>query len=352
MLRTIASAAAALLIPAVLTSCAEDKAPEQPVSEVALKITGAGATFPEPLYQDWIARYREDHPDVTFTYEGVGSGTGIQRFIAEEVDFGASDAAMKDEEIARVQRGVKLVPVTAGMVVLAYNLPGVEGELRLPRDVYPDIFLGKIYRWDDPRIAAANPGLDLPSKLIQVVVRRDSSGTTYAFSNHLSAISTAWREQGPGAGKQIDWPGGAMTGRGNEGVAQKVKISQGSIGYMEYGFAKRLGLPMAVLENKAGAYIEPDADSGREALDSASTDLPENLRLFLPNPEGPGSYPIVSLSWILLYDRYPVPEKAAALKEALYWGLGEGQSIAEQLGYIPLPESIASRAAEAVASVQ
>jgi phosphate transport system substrate-binding protein len=352
----ITSAATAVLVAAVwmgVLVCygGQSAADGQAAPVAALQIKGAGATFPEPLYQKWIGRYQAGHPGVAFTYEGVGSGEGIKRFIAEKVDFGASDAAMNDAEIAQVQRGVKLIPATAGMVVLAYNLPGVEGELRLPRDVYPDIFLGKVRRWDDPRIVAANPHLKLPSKLIQTVVRRESSGTTFAFTNHLSAISTAWRE-GPGIGKQIDWPGGAMTGRGNEGVAQKVKISQGSIGYMEYGFARRLGLPIAVLQNKAGHFVKPDADSGRTALAAAaSADLPANLRLFVPDPAGADSYPIVSLTWILLYDRYPDPAKAAALKEALAWGLSEGQAIAAEMGYIPLPKAITAKAAQAVATI-
>jgi phosphate transport system substrate-binding protein len=350
-IRGIASSAAVMIVVAAWIGCAGGLMELQAASTNVFQIQGAGATFPEPLYQEWIARYEEKHPEVDFSYEGVGSGEGIKRFIAEKIDFGASDAAMSDAEIEQVERGVKLIPATAGMVVLAYNLPGIGGELRLPRDVYVDIFRGNIARWDDRRIAAANPSLRLPAKLIQTVVRQDSSGTTFAFSSHLSALSKAWAEEGPGIGKQIDWPGGAMTARGNEGVAHKVKISQGSIGYMEYGFARRLGLPIAVLENKAGNFVKADADSGRAAL-AAATEWPDNLRLFLPDPEGPASYPIVSLSWILLYNKYPEPEKAAALKAALTWALTDGQPIAEEMGYIPLPESIAAKATEAVASIQ
>jgi phosphate transport system substrate-binding protein len=349
----VTKAAAAVLLSAVLVACGGESTEGQAQPQAALEITGAGATFPEPLYQQWIAQYKAEKPDVYFTYTGVGSGEGIKRFIAEEVDFGASDAAMKDEEIARVKRGVKLIPVTAGMLVLAYNLPGVEGELRLPRDVYVDIFLGKIWCWDNARIVAANPDLELPPKLIQTIVRRDSSGTTYAFTNHLSTISPDWREEGPGTAKLIDWPGGAMTGSGNEGVAQKVKISHGSIGYMEYGFAKRLGLPVALLENKTGAFVKPDANSGRAAIAAAAaTDLPEDLRLFLPDPDGPDSYPILSLSWILLYGQYDQPEKASALKDAITWGLTRGQVTAEEIGYIPLPESLVSKGTQAVESIQ
>jgi phosphate transport system substrate-binding protein len=200
---------------------------------------------------------------------------------------------------------------------------------------------------------AANPDLNLPPRPIQPVVRRDSSGTTFVFTSHLSAISPAWRNQGPGAGKLIDWPGAAMTGIGNEGVAQKVKISYGSIGYMEYGFARNLGLPIATLQNKSGAFVMPDAASGRAALAAAAAKgLPENLRLFLLDPEGANSYPIVSLSWILHYGQYAQPEKATALKEAMNWGLTDGQSFAEGMGYIPLPEAIVSKALQAVASVR
>jgi phosphate transport system substrate-binding protein len=346
----LAGAVTSALVLGLLVSCGASVEPPAQEGDVST-IRGAGATFPEPLYQEWIRAYGKENPQPAFSYEGVGSGEGIKRFIAEQVDFGASDAAMKDHEIAQVKRTVKLVPVTAGMVVLAYNVQGVEGDLRLPRSVYVDIFLGKIWRWDHPRIAAANPTLKLPAKLIQVVARRDSSGTTYAFTNHLSAISEEWRD-GPGVGKLIDWPGGAMTGRGNEGVAQRIKISQGSIGYVEYGFAKRLGLPMAVLENQTGEFVKPGAATGQTALASAADDLPGDLRLFLPDPTSRYAYPIVSLSWLLLYGQYPEPDKAAALKRAVTWGLQEGQPIAEQMGYIPLPENIVAKASDAVTSIR
>jgi phosphate transport system substrate-binding protein len=350
-LQKLAGISVLLVAGAGLLACGGKTPEEQTFPDSVLQISGAGATFPEPLYQLWLDRYQRDHQDVVFRYKGVGSGEGIRRFIAEEIDFGASDAAMNDVEIAQIARGVKLVPATAGMVVLAYNLPGVEGDLKLPRDVYVDIFLGKIWRWDDPRIVAANPHLTLPPKLIQVVARRDSSGTTFAFTNHLDSISESWRKEGPGTGKLVDWPGGAMTGKGNEGVAQKVRISHGSIGYMEYGFARRLGLSIAALQNRSGEYIRPDADSGMAALSEAAVDLPPDLRLYLPDPEGASSYPIVSLSWILLYGKYPDPEKALALKDALTWGLTQGQSLAREMGYIPLPDAIVTAATMTVASV-
>lgn len=308
-------------------------------------IHGAGATFPEPLYTRWFNEYEKTHRDVNIVYEGVGSGEGIERFIAGQVDFGASDAAMNDEEIDQVERGVHLLPATAGMVVLAYNIPGVEDGLKLPRDVYVDIFRGEIWRWDDPRIVGANPQLDLPPKLIQVVGRRDSSGTTYAFTHHLAAVNQAWRT-GPGVGKVIDWPGGAVTGSGNEGVAHKIKISQGSIGYVEYGFAKRLGLPMAILQNKAGEYTPPSPQSGQAALAEDTQGVPDDLRIFITDPAANNAYPIVSYSWLLLYDRYDDNQTARALKDVIAWGLTDGQAVAEEMGYIPLPDTIAQRATQ------
>ena len=343
----VGSLLALLILLAVLTACGKEsgqgqQSPQAPAT--GLLIQGAGATFPQPLYAKWIEEYGKTHPAVPFTYKGVGSGEGIKRFIAGSVDFGASDAAMRDAEMAQVKRGVKLIPATAGMIVLAYNLPGVAGELRLPRDAYLGIFAGRITRWDDPRIQAANPGLALPHTDIAVVVRREASGTTYAFTSHLSALSAQWRDRGPGVGKLVDWPANTMAAPGNEGVAQRVKISTNSIGYMEYGFAKRLGLPMAVLQNQAGQFIRPTPASGQAALAAAAATIPANLRLFIPDPPGADSYPIVTLTWLLLYERYPNPAKADALKQAISWGLTEGQAEAEALGYIPLPAVIVAKA--------
>ena len=257
-------------------------------------LRGAGATLPAPLYEKWIKSYREQHADVHISYDAVGSGEGQRRFIAESVDFGASDAALTDEQISRVAGGVRLVPATAGMIVLAYNLPRLAGPLRIPREVCVDIFAGRIKNWSDPRLREANPGLDLPNRSIAIAARQDSSGTTFAFTNHLGAVSAAWRDRGPGVGNLVDWKS-AMLARGNEGVAGRIKVSEDSIGYVEYHFAKRLGLPAAELQNKAGRYVAPSERTGQAALASTVRSMPENLRLFLPDPEGQDSYPIVTL---------------------------------------------------------
>jgi phosphate transport system substrate-binding protein len=232
---------------------------------------------------------------------------------------------------------------------LAYNLPGVDA-LNLSRDAVTGIFSGEIRSWDDPRIQVSNPGVALPKKTIAPVVRRDSSGTTFIFTNHLSAASDWWRTQGPGVSKRVDWPGAIMEVNYNEGVAQRVKISVGSIGYMEYEFAQRLGLPVATLENKAGRMVTPTPAAGTAALASAQ-DIPDDLRVFVPDPPGTDAYPIVSYTWLLLYGTYPDADKGAALKNAVTWGLTEGQPIAEQMGYIPLPEEMVELAKAKVQTI-
>jgi phosphate transport system substrate-binding protein len=314
-------------------------------------LSGAGATFPAPLYQRWIEVFAKRNPAIQISYKGVGSGEGTRQFLAEEVDFAASDAALSDEQIGKVKRGAKLVPATAGAIVLAYHVQGLTAPLKLTRTVYEDIFAGKITRWNDAKIVAANPGAQLPNQSITIIARQESSGTTYAFTNHLSTVSPEWRK-GPGVGKVVDWPGNTMVARGNEGVASRIKISDGSIGYIEYGFAKRIGLPMASLENKAGHFIAPNELAGEESLASNAQKMPENLRLMIPDPDGDNAYPIVTLSWLLLYQHYPQAEKLAALKQFVAYGLGEGQTLSRELGYVPLPEAIVARSRQALESIQ
>jgi phosphate transport system substrate-binding protein len=313
-----------------------------------VELRGAGATFPAPLYEKWIQAYRKENPGVAIAYDAVGSSEGQRRYLADAVDFGASDAALNDEQMARVKAGARLVPVTAGIVVLAHNIPGLTAPLRLGRDACAGIFAGRIRSWNDPRIREANPGLALPNRTIALVARQDGSGTTFALTNHLSAVNPAWRDQGPGASNLVDWRGLAMLARGNEGVAARIKVSEYSLGYVEYHFAKRLGLPMAHLQNRGGRYVEPGERGGQAALAANVKQMPDNLRLFLPDPEGEASYPIVTFSWLLLYERYPDADKAAALKKFVAWALTTGQSYSRELGYIALPPEVASLSLAAV----
>jgi len=323
----------------------------QAIAETRTKLTGAGATFPAALYYKWLELYAKEHPELSIAYDAVGSGDGVARFIAGSVDFAASDAGIAPDEAGRVGRGVLVVPATAGLVVLAYNLSGLGGPLQLPRDIYADILSGAIKRWDDPRIKQANPGLKLPQRTIAVVARLDKSGTTFALTNHLSAISETWKKS-PGVGTAIEWPSGTMLARGNEGVASRIKISEGSIGYVEYGFAKRLNLAMAELQNKAGNFVAPAEASGQSALAEGAAVSGESGPVFITDPANAGSYPVVTYSWLLLYKQYPDAQKRAALQDFIGWGLRNGQEIGRPLGYIPLPPSVAAQAQGALRAIE
>jgi phosphate transport system substrate-binding protein len=337
--------------PSSNTPQANQGTPPQTSSAAGTTITlnGAGGTFPAPLYQKWFVEYNKEHPDVQVSYQGVGSGAGIEQFTKGTVDFGASDVAMKDEQIAQVpkEKGVLLLPMTAGSIVLSYNLPSVKSSLKLSRDVYSDIFLGKITQWNDPKIKALNPGVDLPNDPITVVHRSDGSGTTGAFTRHLSAISPAWKS-GPGQGTTVSWPVG-NGGKGNDGVTAVIQQTEGAIGYVEYGYASQNNLPMTTLENKAGSYVAPTLEDGATALSQVK--LPDNLRAFIADPEGKTSYPIVTYTWILAYKNMGDANKAKALKDVLKWGLTDGQKFSKDLGYIPLPESVANRVEQAVEQI-
>ncbi len=342
----------ALLVAAVIAAPGTFAQSAKPGSGASNALRGAGATFPEPLYKKWIAAYRKVAPETPVVYAGVGSGEGVKRFLADTVDFGASDAAMSDEQIASAKHGAVLIPATAGLIVLAYNLPGLNGPLKLNRDTYVALLLGKITRWNDPRIQATNPGLNLPNQAIVLVARQDSSGTTFALTNHLSAVSTQWRDLGPGVGKVVAWPSNAMVVHGNEGVAARIKISTGSIGYIEYSYAKYLKLPTAELENKAGRFVAPSDVVGEATLANNLDRIPPNLRIFIPDPNGADSYPIVSFSWLLLKERNVDAAKSEALKRFVNWGLTDGQSFSPDLGFIRLPADVAGLAKAALSRVQ
>ena len=332
-----------------LGACGGTQTPEgtDGVLGKSVSLTGAGASFPAPLYQKWFAEYNKQNPNVKVAYQSVGSGAGVEQFTQQTVDFGASDVAMKDDEISAVDRGVVLLPMTAGSVVLAYNLPGVD-QLNLSREVYIDILLGKIAKWNDPAIAAINEGVELPDSEITVVYRSDGSGTTGVFTKHLSAVSPEWQEK-VGEGKTVEWPTG-IGAKGNEGVTAQISQTEGSIGYIEFGYAKLQGIPVASLENKAGNYIAPSSESASETLSAVT--LPENLRAFITDPEGDNSYPIVSYTWILAYESYDDATKLDTFKEVINWSLTEGQNFAEELGYIPLPANVVTKVEAALDNIE
>ena len=317
------------------------------VTGQAQQISGAGATFPAPLYQRWGVEFNKVQPGIQVNYQSVGSGAGVKNFIQGVVDFGASDAAMSDDEIKKVASGVVMIPATAGEIVFAYNLPGVAG-IKLTREVMAGIYLGKVKKWSDPAIVKANPDLKLPDMPIQVAYRSDGSGTTYVFTQHLSKISPEF-DDAVGTDKSVTFPVG-VGGKGNEGVTALIKQSPGTVGYVEYGYAKDNGLSMASLQNKSGNFVAPDISSARSTL--VNVVLPDNLRIWPVDPEGANDYPIVSFTWLLLYKKYPNAAKLKALKEFVNWSLTDGQSFSESLGYVPLPAPVVEKSKAALATIE
>jgi len=329
----------ALLLGLIACTGKADQAPE-------VKLQGAGASFPAPLYNRWFKEYASAHQNILVDYQSVGSGNGVKSVLDHTVDFGASDAAMKPEDMSKVQGGVQLFPMTAGSIVLAYNLKGVDS-LKLSRKAYVGIFLGKVKRWNDSAVAAANPGVSLPDLPINIVVRADGSGTSFVFSKHLSAVSDEFNK-GVGANTMPNWPVGTKS-KGNEGVTASVMTTPGSIGYIEYGYAKTQNVPFAALENKSGKYVTASTASGQAAL--ASVTLPEDLIAWASDPEAPEAYPIVTYTWLICYKKYSDKNKQQALRELIHYALTDGQKQAESLGYIPLPDTVVAKASAAVDNI-
>ena len=322
-----------------------------PISEdsplgARVALIGAGASFPALLYQSWaISLYRE-MPELRINYQSMGSGAGVKQLINGVVDFGASDVAMTPEEVAQTKDGALLLPMTAGAVVLAYNLPDLTAPLRMSRQTYADIFLGKTTHWRDSAIAADNPEATLPDVPITVVHRADGSGTTAVLTAHLAAISPEWSEV-IGVGKSVEWPrtGTFIGSKGNEGATVQIMQVPGAIGYLDYSYAANNDLAMATLENRAGRFTAPTPENTAASLGSAA--LPPDFRLFITDPDGPGSYPIVTYTWLLVYGRYEDPLIAKAMEVFIEYGLTKGQDVAPDLGYAPLPQAVREQVAAA-----
>ena len=302
----------------------------------AQDLNGAGATFPFPIYSKWFADYATT-TGVKINYQSIGSGGGIKQFTAGTVDFGATDAPMSEEDMAKLSGPVFHFPTVLGAVVITYHVPGVNATLKLTGDVVADIFAGRIAKWNDSRITSINKGVALPGSDILVVHRSDGSGTTYSFSDYLSSVSEAWKTA-PGKGKELAWPVG-LGGKGNEGVAGLVKQTPGSIGYVELAYAKQNGLPAAILQNKDGAWVEPSIESVTEAAAATAKNLPANTdyRVSIVNASGKKSYPISSFTWLLVAQNQADAVKGKKLVAFLQWYLHEGEKSAAALLYAPLP---------------
>ena len=312
-----------------------------------LLINGAGATFPYPIYSKWFEEYSKVDPSVRFNYQSIGSGGGQKEILEGTVDFGASDGPMSDQNLARARGRILHVPTVAGADVVTYNLEG-NPALKLDGAVIADIFLGKITRWNDARIAAQNPGATLPDKDIVVVHRSDGSGTTYIFVDYLSSVSPEWAAK-VGRGASVKWPCG-LGAKGNEGVTGQIKQLPGAIGYVELVYAIQNKLPYATVKNAAGNYIVPSITSVTAALDGAK--IPEDFRFSMVNPSGEQAYPIAGTTWLLVYAQQQDPAKGKKLVEFLRWAMKEGEEMAPTLNYAPLPQGLVGRVLQEIDQIK
>ena len=303
----------------------------------AQALTGAGATFPYPLYSKWFDVYKEQK-NVEINYQSIGSGAGIQQVKAGTVDFGASDAALSDAQLKDMPRKVLHVPTVGGAVVLAYDLPGLSAPLKLTPELVAGIYLGRISTWNDKRIAAVNPGVVLPAAPILAVHRSDGSGTTNIYTNYLAAVSGEWKEL-VGAGTAVSWPSG-VGGKGNDGVAGVVRQTPGAIGYVELAYAKQNQLPFALLRNKSGKFVEATLATTIAAVEGAAPLLAKDVRTPIVNSPAPEAYPIAGLTFILVYQQSKDPVRGQQLASFLDWAIHDGQQYAEPLLYAKLPEAV------------
>ncbi len=326
---------AAVLIPGAL------RAPAQ------MLINGAGATFPYPLYSKWFDQYTRVDPSVRFNYQSIGSGGGQKQILAQTVDFGASDGPMSNENLAKAPGKLLHIPTVAGAVVITYNLPG-KPSLKLDGPLIADIFLGRITKWNDRRIAELNTGVNLPSTDIIVAHRSDGSGTSYIFTDYLSSVSKEW-ETKVGRNTSVKWPSG-LGAKGNEGVAGQVQQLPGTIGYVELAYANQNKLPVAEVKNAAGRFIAPTIASVTAAL--ASAKVPDDFRFSMVNPPGEDAYPISGATWLLVYEQQKDPAKGKKLVEFLNWAMTKGESVAPTLDYAPLPDNLKTRVLERIKTIK
>jgi phosphate transport system substrate-binding protein len=303
-----------------------------------MMINGAGATFPYPIYSKWFDEYTKVDPSVRFNYQSIGSGGGQKQIMAQTVDFGASDGPMSDENLSKAPGKLLHIPTVAGADVVAYNLPG-NPALKFDADTIAGIFLGQIKKWNDPKIAATNPGVKLPDKDIVVVHRSDGSGTTFIFTDYLSKISPEWKQK-VGTNTSVNWPTG-IGGKGNEGVSGQVKQTPGALGYVELIYAVQNKMPYAEVKNSAGKFVKPSLESITAAL--ATAEIPDDFRFSITNSPGPDAYPISGATWLLVYEQQKDAAKGKKLVEFLKWAAKDGEKMATDLQYAPLPDNLQER---------
>ena len=314
-----------------------------------VSLQGAGATFPNPLYQKWLSEYGRLHSNVKIDYQSIGSGGGIKQLKDQTVDFGASDSPMKDEDLKSAPGEVLHIPTVLGAVVITYNLQGVSQTLRFSPEVLADIFLSKTKKWNDPKIVADNPGVTLPATDITVVHRSDGSGTSAVFTDYLSKVNSEWKEK-VGTGTSPNWPTG-IGGKGNEGVTGQVKQTPNTIGYVELAYAVQNKLPVAQVKNASGNFVTPSIAAVTAAASASAANTPDDLRVSITNAAGADAYPISSYTYILVYKNQKDAAKGKVLVDFLWWGIHDGESYAKELQYAPLPADIVKRAEGKISSV-
>ncbi len=313
----------------------------------AQTITGAGATFPAPIYSKWFVEYSAAHPGIQINYQPIGSGGGIQQVTNGIVDFGASDMPMKDDQLASAKVKVIHIPTVLGAVVPVFNVTGVS-DLRFSPDVLADIYLGKINMWNDPRIAKDNPGVQLPAQKIIVVHRSDGSGTTFIWTDYLSKVSGAWKS-GPGANTSVSWPTG-VGGKGNEGVAAQVRQFPGAIGYVELIYALQNHISFGAIRNAAGTWLKASIEGVTAA--AATAKIPSDYRVSITNAPGPNAYPISSFTYLLIPAHPADMNKEKVIKDMLSWIVKSGEDQASSLSYAPLPQNLADRVLKTIYGLQ
>jgi phosphate transport system substrate-binding protein len=312
-----------------------------------MMINGAGATFPYPIYSKWFDEYAKVDPSVRFNYQSIGSGGGQKQILAQTVDFGASDGPMSDDNLAKAPGKLLHIPTVAGADVVAYNLSG-NPALKFDADTIAGIFLGQIKKWNDPKITALNAGVTLPDQEIVVVHRSDGSGTTYIWTDYLSKISPEWKTK-VGTNTSVNWPTG-IGGKGNEGVAGQIKQTPGAVGYVELIYAVQNKMPYAEVKNAAGEFVKPTLESVTAAL--ATADIPDDFRFSMTNAPGKDAYPIAGATWLLVYQQQNDAAKGKKLVEFLKWSLTDGEKMAKDLQYAPLPESVQQRVLKRIGEIK
>lgn len=334
-------------MPCVLALSACTGSRERGTAEVRLQ--GAGATFPNPIYQKWFTEYNKAHPNLRFDYQSIGSGAGIKQISERTIDFGGSDAPMKDEDLRSATGEILHIPTVLGADVITYNLQGVSSELKLTPEAIAGIFLGSIKKWNDPQIASPNPGVNLPAADISVVHRSEASGTTFVFTDYLSKVSPEWKEK-VGAGTAVNWPAG-IGAKGNEMVTGQVKQTPNSIGYVELIYAEQNKLPYASVKNSSGQFVRPALDSITAAAAGVASQMPDDLRVSITNATGATAYPISTFTYLLVYKEQQDQAKGKALVDFLWWAIHDGQPSAKELLYAPLPAAVVQKAEQKIDSI-